>query len=106
MELNTNFPGHVYIDTCEDAFFFLASHYSGTTEVDDDSDWYGEQRKYLDKSVNNMRFHFFKVSEEEMEEGVASHWESGGKYAVKAEEVSIVRVNDLPFNMNLNHTCM
>ena len=41
MELNTTFPGHVYMVTCEDAFFFLAKHYSGLTEVDN-NEWYGE----------------------------------------------------------------
>ena len=86
MELNTKFPGHVYMDTCEDGFLFLAKHYSGMNETDD-SYWFGEQRKYLDKSVTDMKFHFFKVPPEEMEEGVNEHWGEGGKYSVASAQV-------------------
>ena len=35
MEMNKDFPGHVYMDTVEDGFLF-------TTPDDDHIDWYGE----------------------------------------------------------------
>lgn len=89
MEQNSKFPGHVYMDYTEDAFFFLAKHYLGMTTIDDgESEWYGEQRKFLDKSVTRMSFTLLKVPAEEMEEGLAQHWTEEGKYSVAAEEVS------------------
>ena len=69
-----------------DGFLFLTKHYSGLTSVDD-NDWYGEQRKYLDKSVTNMKFHLVKVPPTQMEEGTAERWSEGGKYTVETEKV-------------------
>ena len=95
MELNKDFPGHVYIDTVEDAFLFLASHYSGING-EDESDWYGEQRKFLDDSVTEMKFHLFKVPVKDMEEGVAQYWSDGGKYSIESEKVG---------SMSVCHSC-
>ena len=86
MELNTKFPGHVYMVTCEDTFFFLTKHYSGLTEVND-NEWYGEQRKYLDKTVSDIKFALVRVPDEDMEEGVKELWNEGGKYDVTSVEV-------------------
>ena len=89
MEQNKKFPGHVYMETCEDGFFFLAQYYSGMTTIDDDIDqWYGEQRMFLDKSVTEMSFAFVKVAPEEMEDGLAAKWEDGGKHSVAAAKVA------------------
>lgn len=86
MELNKDFPGHVYMDTVEDAFFFLAKHYS-RIDSEGKTDWYGEQRKRLHESVSDIKFHLFKTPVEDMDEGVAQHWLDGGKYNVESKKV-------------------
>ena len=87
--MNKDFPGHVYMDTVEDGFLFLATHYSGINQ-DDDNDWYGEQRQFLDKSVTNMKFHLFKTSPGDLEDEGKHHWSSGGKYCVGSRKVCLV----------------
>ena len=95
MEMNKDFPGHVYMETVEDGFLFLTSHYSGIDRVDD-SDWYGEQRMFLDKTVTNMKFHLFKTPPEDMEEGVDQHWSNGGKYYVGSRKVCFIWLGFVP----------
>lgn len=89
MELNTDFPGHVYCETCVDAFLFLADHYSDNTELHDDSggdkEWYGERRKNLSKVVDNMTFHHIKSLPENKDP--LEKWGVGGKHSAGAARV-------------------
>ena len=88
MEQHKQFPVHVYMESCEDGFFFLCRHYSGMNTLDGSSnEWYGWRRNYLGKSVINMSFALIKSAPEEMQEGLAECWEEGGKHYTSAIEV-------------------
>ena len=46
--------------------------------------------RFLYKSVNEMKFHLFKVDPKEMDDGVQDRWEEGGKYFVESLKVTLL----------------